>query len=83
MAYELRDNSGSMFVNERKEQDSHPDRTGSAMIGGVEYWVNGWIKQSEGKPPFLSLSFKPKDAKPAEKLDGKRAGSQAKDDIPW
>ena len=45
MAYETKDNTGSVFQNERKEKDTHPDRTGSAKIGGVDYWVNGWIKQ--------------------------------------
>ena len=41
--YEQKDNSGAMFVNDKKETDSHPDRKGSAMIGGVAYWDSGWI----------------------------------------
>lgn len=61
MAYEQRDNSGSMFVNDRKEKDTHPDRTGTAMIDGVMYYVSGWIKQGS-KGQFLSLAFKRKDA---------------------
>jgi hypothetical protein len=58
MAYEQRDNSGSVFNNDRKEKDTHPDRTGKAMIGGVMYYVNGWIKETV-KGKYLSLSFKP------------------------
>jgi hypothetical protein len=58
--FEQRDNSGALFPNDRKEADNHPDRTGSAMIGGVEYFVNGWIKEGQ-KGKFLSLSFKQKD----------------------
>ena len=57
MAYEQRDNSGSIFVNDRKEKDTHPDRTGTAMIDGVMYYVSGWIKQGS-KVQFLSLAFK-------------------------
>lgn len=53
-------NSGALFNNDRKEQDNHPDRTGSATIDGREYWVNAWIKEGK-KGKFLSLSFKPKD----------------------
>jgi hypothetical protein len=63
MAYEQRDNSGSVFVNDRKEKDTHPDRTGTAMIDGVMYYVSGWLKQST-KGPFLSLAFKRKDDQP-------------------
>jgi hypothetical protein len=68
MAYETKDNTGSVFQNERKEKDTHPDRTGSAKIGGVDYWVNGWVKQDRNGKPYLSLAFKPKsgDAKAPE-----------------
>lgn len=65
MAYEQRENTGSMFVNDKKETENHPDRTGSALIGGVEYWVSGWIKES-AKGKWMSLAFKPKDAKPSK-----------------
>ncbi len=54
-----RDNSGIMFVNDKKTKDAHPDRKGSATIGGVEYWVSGWIKEGD-RGKFLSLAFEPK-----------------------
>lgn len=60
MAYEQRDNSGTLFKNDKREKDSHPHATGSAMIGGVEYWVSAWTKEgARGK--FQSLAFKLKD----------------------
>ena len=61
MAYEMKENSGSMFVNTKKEKDTHPDRNGTALIGGVEYWVSGWIKETKQGDKWLSLAFKPKD----------------------
>ena len=62
MTYELKDNTGSVFANDRKTEDTHPDRTGTAKIGGVEYWVSGWLHKTKKGQPYLSLSFKPKNA---------------------
>jgi hypothetical protein len=64
MAFEQKDFSGSIFVNDRKDQDTHPDRTGSAKIGGMDYFVNGWLRKTKDDKPYLSLSFKPKQDKP-------------------
>lgn len=64
MAYEIKDNSGSLFRNKDKEKDTHPGMTGSAKIGGVEYWVSSWRKETKNGEPWLSLSFKPKIAEP-------------------
>jgi hypothetical protein len=61
MAYEQRDNSGSLFVNDRKEKENHPDSKGSAMIDGREYWVSAWRKAGKSGQKFLSLAFKAKD----------------------
>lgn len=61
MAYEQRDNSGSLFVNDRKERENQPDRSGKAMIGGVMYYVNGWLKKTNDGTPWLSLAFNPID----------------------
>jgi len=58
MSYEQRDNSGTLFKNEKREKDSHPNATGKAMIGGVMYYVSAWTKKGS-KGPFQSLSFKP------------------------
>ena len=59
MAYEQKDNSGTLFKNEKREKDAHPHATGSALIDGVEYWVSAWTKEG-AKGRFQSLSFKPK-----------------------
>jgi hypothetical protein len=60
MAYEQKDMSGTLFKNDRREKDSHPHATGTALVDGVEYWVSAWTKGgSKGK--FQSLSFKRKE----------------------
>lgn len=71
MTFEQRDNSGALFRNDRKEQDSHPDHTGTAKIAGREYYVSAWIKESS-KGRFFSLSFKPKMAPGARPPTGGR-----------
>lgn len=65
MVYEQRDNTASLFRNTKKEQDTHPDLTGSAKIEGREYWVSGWSKRTKDGDKWMSIAFKPKDAKPA------------------
>lgn len=57
-------NRGVLFVNDRKERDSQPDRTGSINVEGVEYFIDGWIKDSR-KGKILSLSVKRKDKQSA------------------
>lgn len=52
------DNSGAIFINDRKEKDTHPDRKGKGLINGKEYWIAGWIKQGKSGQ-FLSLKFEP------------------------
>lgn len=64
-------NRGVIFVNDRKQKDTHPDRTGTLNVEGVEYFIDGWIKTSskDGKQ-FLSLSVKRKDVQPTDKRAG-------------
>ena len=65
MAFEVKDNTGSMFPNDRKESANHPDAKGSAMIDGVEYWVSGWNKKTQEGKPWRSLAFTRKDQQQA------------------
>ncbi len=62
MSYEQRDMSGSLFRNDKKTSDSHPNAKGSAMIDGVEYWVSAWTKRDKNGNPWQSLAFTRKDS---------------------
>lgn len=61
MAYEQRNLQGSLFKNTDKEKDTHPDYKGSCQINGTDYWMDAWIKKSEGGRTWMSFSFKAKE----------------------
>ena len=61
MAYEPKDMSGSLFKNDRKEADTHPDYKGSALINGVDHWLDAWINEDRNGNKYMSLKLKPKD----------------------
>lgn len=65
MAYEKKDMSGTLFKNDKREKDTHPNATGTAIINGVEYWISAWTKDG-AKGKFQSLSFKPKEERREE-----------------
>lgn len=63
--YQQRDNSGSLFINQRKEKEQHPDFTGKIKIGadlldkikeGQELQISGWKKKTKNGDIWLSLS---------------------------
>lgn len=53
-------NRGSLFKNEKKTEEKHPDMSGSININGTEYWISGWKKTSKAGTGFISLSVRPK-----------------------
>jgi hypothetical protein len=52
---------GALFKNDRKREGREDaDYTGSCEIGGVGYWMNGWLKVAKSGAKYLSLTFKAK-----------------------
>ena len=77
MAYEQRDGQGSLFKNDEKKTDKHPDYRGDCTINGQKFWISAWIKTGKnGK--FMSLNLQPKES------NGRRQGGrQEEDSIPF
>jgi hypothetical protein len=89
MSYVQKDGQGSLFKNDRKEKETHPDYKGSIVINGQEFWLSAWIKEG-AKGKFMSLSAQPKEERRASApapapRPGKAGGGfdDMDDDIPF
>lgn len=53
--------SGGLYVNDRKENERHPDLTGPIEINGEKLRMSAWKKEIKGGPnvgqEFLSISI--------------------------
>ena len=78
--YEHKDNSGSLFRNDRKEKETHPDFKGSCLLNGVKMDIAAWIKQSSTGTKFMSLRFE----EPRERAAAPKKSEEVVDeDIPF
>ena len=72
MAYQQKPDTGTLFINDNREKETHAHWQGSALINGVEYWVNEWnvTTDRDGNPLpkdkyRKNLGFKRKDSQKA------------------
>lgn len=56
MSYDNR-NKGSIWKNDDKQKDTHPDFKGSLNVDGVEYWVSAWKRKPGANPAAPALTF--------------------------
>jgi len=86
MAFEHRDNSGSIFKNGYKTEPKHPDHQGSCKIvcpecGHAQEWrISAWIndlKEKTGK--YFGLNF----SIPKERTPETPVNYELDDDIPF
>jgi hypothetical protein len=74
-------NRWTLFKNDRKEKDTHPDYTGKLNVDGVEYYLSAWLKEGNGKK-FFSGNIKPVEEK-AKPKKAKPVDDDFEDDIPF
>lgn len=83
MAYEMKELSGSLFKNDKREKDTHPNMQGTCLINGSEYYISAWTKEG-AKGKWISLAFKRKDG-PAKAVPTAKPApaNEDFDDIPF
>lgn len=63
MAYEMKEMTGSLFVNQGKKKEKQPDFTGKMKIKGQEYNIAGWQRTGQSGLEFTSLKIEEKEDK--------------------
>ena len=83
-------NTGILARNDKQGNEKRPDYRGSLNVGGVEYWISGWLRDGrEGSKlagqKYLSLKVEAKEAKqPAPtRHETAKANAYVEDDIPF
>ena len=61
MAYEQKDNSASVFENDKGDNPNRPDFRGKGMIDGKLVRVSAWTKTTDDGKKWLSLAFQPRE----------------------
>lgn len=91
MSYD-KEMKGTLSENAHATNDKHPKYKGKCRIGGVDYYISGWLKKGTFGD-FTSLSFQSVDEAQAEK--GRRSieedngplpsfpNDRFQDEIPW
>ena len=83
MAYEPKAGSFSLFKNDRKEKDTHPDYRGDGLdLSGNPVWVSAWLKEG-AKGKFMSCSMQPKEAKQENKPGANVPAADYDSDLPF
>lgn len=66
MAYEQKPGQASLFKNDKGGVETRPDYTGTGMTpDGREVKLSAWVKRSQGKPAYMSISIQYKEQQPA------------------
>jgi hypothetical protein len=69
MGYETKPNTGTLFTNDRKAQENHPDYNGKLLIsrdllqklagyGEAQIEISAWIKETKSGKTIINLSCK-------------------------
>ena len=83
MAYEMRAGQGSLFKNDKKTSESHPNLKGKVMLpNGEVRWVSGWTNTTSAGEKWINLSIG-ELVQGGGQAQAKPAVVESDDDIPF
>ena len=84
MTFEHKEGQGSLFKNDYKKSDSHPDYKGTIKLSGKDYDIAAWVKDGK-KGKFFSLKVSEPWKKGYPDIDQavERHQPHPDEDIPW
>lgn len=96
MAYEINNNSGSLFKNDRRQNDRQPEYTGTVNIEGKIMRISAWVRTAKSGVKYFSLAFdepmannfsapqnNPRGMQQTGKMPSSPVNSPADEDIPF
>ena len=84
MSYEMEEKTGTLFKNENKTEDKHPNYKGSFKLDGKVMDIALWRREGKSGVPYLFVKVsdkKEKQAKPTD--DGWGEPVVQEDEIPF
>lgn len=80
-------NTGSLFKNDKGDNEKRPDYKGSVNVDGVEYWLSAWIRTAgdnskRAGEKFMSLKLEAKEQQQAQQPSPKPQAA-VDQDIPF
>lgn len=88
MPFEINDDTGALFKNDKRGNEKAPDYSGSCKVNGTEMRMAAWIKKDRNNKTYLSFAFseplKKDEARAAEPDDHNGGGDDLdSDSIPF
>ena len=70
MAFQLKEDYGSLWPNENKSKDNQPDYTGKINIGGTVMRLGAWKNTTDGGKTYLSIKLSEVQEQKSSPSDG-------------
>lgn len=84
MAFELKNGQGSIFKNDKKTEEKHPDYRGKIKDQfGNDWDLSLWVKTSEKGVKYFSVSCQTPYVKPTEQTITEQTNDNQPDDLPF